>query len=100
VRAYWLEAVEANRLDRSLRRYGKSDQIDAQAAARVTLAGVAATAPRPARAGEMIRVLRVARRGAMKARAAAAEQLYGVLYSAPRRAPPGRVRPPEGQALA
>ena len=31
----------------------------------------------------MIRVLRVARRGAMKARVAAAEQLYGVLYSAP-----------------
>jgi transposase len=31
----------------------------------------------------MIRVLRVARRGAMKARVAAADQLYGVLYSAP-----------------
>jgi hypothetical protein len=31
----------------------------------------------------MMRVLRVARRGAMKARIAAAEQLYGVLYSAP-----------------
>jgi hypothetical protein len=31
----------------------------------------------------MIRVLRVARRRAMKARVAAAEQLYGVLYSAP-----------------
>jgi transposase len=31
----------------------------------------------------MIRVLRVARRGALKARVAAAEQLYGVLYSAP-----------------
>jgi hypothetical protein len=45
---------------------------------------VAATAPKT-REGqvEMIRVLRVARRGAMKARVAAAEQLYGVLYSAP-----------------
>jgi transposase len=31
----------------------------------------------------MIRVLRVARRGAMKARVAAAEQLYGVVCSAP-----------------
>jgi hypothetical protein len=31
----------------------------------------------------MIRVLRVARRGARKARVAAAEQLHGVLYSAP-----------------
>jgi hypothetical protein len=31
----------------------------------------------------MIRVLRVARRGAMKARVAASEQLYGVLCSTP-----------------
>jgi transposase len=85
VRAYGLEAVEVNRPDRSMRRRrGKSDPIDAQAAARATLAGVAATAPKT-REGqvEMIRVLRVARRGAMKARVAAAEQLYGVLYSAP-----------------
>jgi transposase len=85
VRAYGLEVVEVNRPDRSLRRRrGKSDPIDAQAAARATLAGVAATAPKT-REGqvEMIRVLRVARRGALKARVAAAEQLYGVLYSAP-----------------
>jgi hypothetical protein len=32
----------------------------------------------------MIRVLRVARRGALKARVAAAEQLHGVLSSAPK----------------
>jgi hypothetical protein len=45
---------------------------------------VAATTPKT-RDGqvEMIRVLRVARRGALKARVAAAEQLHGVLYSAP-----------------
>jgi transposase len=85
VRAYGLPVVEVARPDRSLRRRrGKSDPIDAQAAARATLAGVAATAPKT-REGqvEMIRVLRVARRGALKARVAAAEQLYGVLYSAP-----------------
>jgi transposase len=85
VRAYGLEAVEVNRPDRSLRRRrGKSDPIDALAAARATLAGVAATAPKT-REGqvERIRVLRVARRGALKARVAAAEQLYEVLYSAP-----------------
>jgi transposase len=85
VRAYGVEVVEVDRPDRSLRRrQGKSDPIDAQAAARATLAGVAATTPKT-REGqvEMIRVLRVARRGAMKARVAAAEQLYGVLYSAP-----------------
>jgi transposase len=65
VRAYGLEAVEVNRPDRSLRRrQGKSDPIDAQAAARATQAGVATTAPKT-REGqvEMIRVLRVARRG-------------------------------------
>src|SRR5829696_2558488 len=85
VRAYGLQVVEVDRPDRSLRRRrGKSDPIDAQAAARATLAGVAATTPKT-REGQvyMIRVLRVARRGAMKARVAAAEQLYGVLYSAP-----------------
>jgi hypothetical protein len=45
---------------------------------------VATTAPKT-RDGqdEMIRLLRVARRGALKARMAAAEQLYGVRYSAP-----------------
>ena len=89
VRAYGLQVVEVNRPDRSLRRrYGKSDPIDAQAAARATLAGVAATTPKT-REGqvEMIRVLRVARRGALKARVAAAEQLYGVLSSAPEELP-------------
>ena len=84
-RAYGLQVVEVDRPDRSTRRRrGKSDPIDAQAAARATLAGVAATTPKT-RDGqvEMIRVLRVARRGALKARVAAAEQLHGVLYSAP-----------------
>jgi transposase len=84
VRAYGLQVVEVNRPDRSTRRrQGKSDPIDAQAAARATLAGVATTTPKT-REGqvEMIRVLRVARRGALKARVAAAEQLHGVLYSA------------------
>ena len=73
-RAYGLQVVEANRPDRSLRRQlGKSDPIDAQAAARATLAGVATVTPKT-REGqvEMIRVLRVAR-GALKARVAATE---------------------------
>jgi transposase len=84
-RAYGLQVVEVNRPDRSLRRrQGKSDPIDAQAAARATQAGVATTAPKT-REGqvEMIRVLRVARRGAMKARVAAAEQLYGCAIALP-----------------
>jgi transposase len=50
VRAYGLQVVEVNRPDRSLRRrHGKSDPIDAQAAARATQAGVATTVPRPVR---------------------------------------------------
>jgi transposase len=49
--AYGLQVLEVDRPDRSTRRrHGKSDPIDAQAAARATLAGVAATIPRPARA--------------------------------------------------
>jgi transposase len=85
VGAYGLAVVEVARPDRSTRRrHGKSDPIDAQAAARATLAGMATVTPKT-REGqvEMIRVLRVARRGAMKARVAAAEQLYGVVCSAP-----------------
>ena len=85
VRAYGLAVVEVARPDRSTRRrQGKSDPIDAQAAARATLARGGDRHPQD-RAGqvEMIRLLRVARRGAMKARVAAAEQLYGVLCSAP-----------------
>jgi len=84
VRAYGLQVVEVNRPDRSTRRrQGKSDPIDAQAAARATQAGVATTPKTREGQVEMIRVLRVARRGALKARVAAAEQLYGVRYSAP-----------------
>ena len=42
--AYGLQVVEVDRPDRSIRRrHGKSDPIDAQAAARATLAGVAST---------------------------------------------------------
>ena len=47
VRAYGLAVVEVARPDRSTRRRrGKSDPIDAQAAARATLAGVAAATPK------------------------------------------------------
>ena len=52
-RADGLQVVEVNRPDRSTRRRrGKSDPIDAQAAARATLAGVAATIPK-AREGQV-----------------------------------------------
>jgi transposase len=77
--------VEVDRPDRKTRRrQGKSDPIDAIAAARAVLAGTATGAPKT-RTGpvEAIRALRVARRGAVKARTAALNQLHGLLVSAP-----------------
>jgi transposase len=77
--------IEADRRDRQTRRrQGKSDPIDAIAAARAVLAGTATGAPKT-RTGpvEAIRALRVARRGAVKARTAALNQLHGLLVSAP-----------------
>jgi transposase len=62
----------------------KSFPIDAQAAARAVLAGTATAVPKR-RDGivESIRVLRTARRGAVKARTAAINQLKGLLVTAP-----------------
>jgi transposase len=77
--------LEVDRPDRSSRRRrGKSDPIDAEAAARAVLAGVALGTPK-ARDGkvEMIRALRVARRSALKARTQAANQLHDLVVSAP-----------------
>jgi transposase len=76
--------VEVDRPDRKTRRrQGKSDPIDAISAARAVLAGTATGAPKT-RTGpvEAIRALRVARRGAVKARTAALNQLHGLLVSA------------------
>jgi transposase len=80
-----IELVEVDRPDRKTRRArGKSDPIDAIAAARAALSGQACGAPKT-RIGpvEAIRALRVARRGAVKARTAALNQLHGLITSAP-----------------
>jgi transposase len=77
--------IEVDRPDRRMRRQrGKSDPIDAEAAARAVLARVA-TAPAKRRDGivESIRALRAARSGAIKARTAAINQLKGLLVTAP-----------------
>lgn len=77
--------VEVNRPDRRARRMdGKSDPIDAYAAARAALSGRASATPKD-RTGtvEMIRNLRVAKRGAVKARTAAWNQLHAVITTAP-----------------
>ena len=77
--------VEVNRPDRTARRaHGKSDPLDAYAAASAALAGTATCTPK-ARDGkvEAIRVLRVARSSAVKARTQTINQLKALLVTAP-----------------
>ena len=100
-----VNVVEVDRPDRRTRRQrGKSDPIDAEAAARAVLAGTA-TAPAKRRDGivESIRALRAARSGAIKARTAAINQLKGLLITAPaslREALEGRSTPALAAACA
>jgi transposase len=69
---------------RHLRRKGKSDPIDAEAAARTVLSGEASGMPKSGDGRvEMIRILRSARRSAVKARSQVANQLRGYLVTAP-----------------
>jgi transposase len=65
-------------------RLGKSDPIDAEAAARAVLAGTATGEPKDADGQvEMIRALRIARRSAVKARTQAINQIKTMLTTAP-----------------
>lgn len=80
-----LMVVEVDRPDRKARRtQGKSDPIDAYAAARAVASGRAGGTPKT-RDGvvESIRALHVARRGAVKARTAAINQIKTQLVTAP-----------------
>jgi transposase len=80
-----LELVEVDRPDRKTRRSaGKSDPIDAEAAARAALTGRQAGTPKT-RTGpvEALRALRVARRSAIAARAKAQTQLRALVITAP-----------------
>ena len=84
---YGLTVIEVDRPDRTdRRRNGKSDPLDAEAAARAVQAGPACGTPKSRDAQvEMIRVLRVARRGAMKARIQAGAQIDAVIVPRPSR---------------
>jgi transposase len=76
-----ITVVEVNRPDRSRRRRrGKSDPVDAEAAARAVLAGDATAIPKD-RQGPVgaLRALVVARRSAVKARTQAANQIHALL---------------------
>jgi len=77
--------VEVDRPDRRTRRLkGKSDPVDAEAAARAVLAGTASGCPKAGDGRvEMIRSLRVARRSAMKARTQATNQLQALMLTSP-----------------
>jgi transposase len=77
-----LEVNRPNRQNRRLR--GKTDTVDAEAAARAVLNGQAHVIPKAGTGPvEAVRQLRIARSGAMKARTAAANQLHSLCDTAP-----------------
>jgi transposase len=90
---------ECERPTRRDRRRGKSDQLDAAAAARRLLAGEGLAELRGFGPRERLRILLLERRSAQAARTAALNQLHAVVITAP---PPlrGRLERLRGQALA
>ena len=77
--------IEVNRPDRSTRRrLGKSDPVDAEMAARSVLAGVARDYPKSGLDSvEMIRMLKVVKDSAIKARTQAINQIKALIVTAP-----------------
>lgn len=85
LRTHGVTLVEIDRPNRKMRRrLGKSDPVDAEAAARAALAGTASAVPK-ARDGqvEAIRTIKVTRASAVKARTAALNALRGMIHTAP-----------------
>jgi transposase len=85
LRARGVAVVEVERPKRPARRgRGKSDPVDAEAAARAVLAGTATAQPKAGTGAiESIRALQAARRSAVKARTQAANQLHALVVTAP-----------------
>lgn len=85
LRGRGVKVVEVCRPNRQLRRRrGKSDEVDAEAAARAVLGGVDLVTPKTADGPvEVLRALRLARRSAIKARDQAANQLHALVVTAP-----------------
>lgn len=77
--------IEVNRPDRSTRRrLGKSDPVDAEMAARAVLAGVAKDYPKSGLDNvEMIRMLKIVKDSAIKARTQAINQMKALIVTAP-----------------
>jgi transposase len=85
LQAAGVELVEVDRPDGKTRRWqGKSDPVDAEAAARAAQAGRASGVPKT-RGGKVdaLRALRVARRSAVAARADAQRQIKALIVTAP-----------------
>lgn len=80
-----IRVVEVSCPNRQLRRRkGKSDPVDAESAARVPLAGEALGTPKSQDGPiEAMRLVRIERRSAIKARTQTANQLHGTIASAP-----------------
>jgi transposase len=77
-----IEVQRPNRQDR--RRHGKSDPTDALSAARAVQAGRERSAPKSADGMiECVRLIRVARRSAIRARSQVANQIYSLTDTAP-----------------
>ena len=78
-----VKVIEVNRPDRAVRRRrGKTDAVDAEAAARAVLAGEATALPKTADGPvEALRVLKIAKDCAVKTRVQAVNQLKGILVS-------------------
>jgi transposase len=85
IAGHGIAVIEVNRPNRQNRRLrGKSDPVDAEAAARAVLNGQATVAPKAGTGPvEAVRQLRIARSGAMKARTAAANQIHSLCDTAP-----------------
>jgi transposase len=85
LRRHHIHVIEVNRPDRRARRVrGKSDPFDAESAARRALAGEDQITPKDTTTIiEAIRVLRIARTGAVKSRTAAYNQLKDLIITAP-----------------
>jgi len=85
LRAQGANVIEVNRPDRATRhRIGKSDPIDAEAAARTILAGTSTITPKDGDGHvEMIRILKIARDSAVKAQSQATNQVKALIITAP-----------------
>ena len=85
VRRQAVRVVEVNHCDRrQRRRNGKTDTLDAEAAARAVLAGIATAIPKTGDgASEMVREIKVAKDTAVKARSTAIITLKTLVVNAP-----------------